>query len=101
MGRRSRQRVPSITSDLGSAAGHGPNGGRPADNAETPPVEARAPLLLRPAEAAEQLRVSRAQAYRLIESKEIPSIRVGSQLRVPRDALREWIARRLAESSHS
>lgn len=56
-------------------------------------------LLLRPTEAAEAIGVSRAKAYALIASKEIPSIRVGGSVRVPLDALRAWIARQLAEQS--
>ena len=54
-------------------------------------------LLLRPAEAADRLGVSRAKAYELIASGTIPSIRVGSSLRVPVDALKTWIASQLAE----
>ena len=54
-------------------------------------------LLLKPAEVAEQLRISRAKAYSLIASRDIPSMKVGSSTRVSSDALREWIARKAAE----
>ena len=53
-------------------------------------------LLLKPVEAARQLQISRAQAYRLIESGELPSIKVGNQLRVPLSSLQDWIQHRLA-----
>jgi excisionase family DNA binding protein len=45
-------------------------------------------------ELAALLRVSRATAYALIASGEVPSVRVGGSLRIPRDAL----YRRLAKS---
>ncbi len=54
-------------------------------------------LAYRVAEAAEAIGVSRAKAYELIGAGTLPSIRIGSSLRVPVDALRAWIARRLAE----
>jgi excisionase family DNA binding protein len=55
-------------------------------------------LLLRPVEVGEQLRVSRAKAYELIASGQIPSIKVGGSTRVPADALREWIEKKLSEN---
>lgn len=54
-------------------------------------------LMLRPEEAADAIGVSRAKAYMLIASGEIPAVRVGKVLRVPVEALRQWIARQLAE----
>jgi excisionase family DNA binding protein len=55
-------------------------------------------LLFKPAEAADAIGVSRARCYELIAAGVIPSIRVGSTLRVPVDALRVWVAKQLAES---
>lgn len=52
-------------------------------------------LLLRPAEAAEAMGVSRSRAYELIGSGQIPSIRIGGSVRVPLEALRAWINRQL------
>jgi excisionase family DNA binding protein len=52
-------------------------------------------LLLRPTEAAEAIGIGRSKVYELLASGELPSIRIGSSVRVPVDALREWIARRL------
>jgi excisionase family DNA binding protein len=53
---------------------------------------ARETLLLKPGEAAEELRVGVATIYRLISRRAIPAVRVGASWRVPRGALREWIA---------
>jgi excisionase family DNA binding protein len=54
-------------------------------------------LLYRPAEVGELIGVSRARAYELIASGMIPSIRIGSSIRVPADALRAWINQQLAD----
>ncbi len=54
-------------------------------------------LLLRPAEAADAIGVSRSKAYELIANGTLPSVRIGtSGVRVPVAALREWIDRELA-----
>jgi excisionase family DNA binding protein len=50
------------------------------------------PLLLRPSEVAEQLGLGLTKAYELIASKQIPSIKIGTAVRVPSDALRAWVA---------
>lgn len=52
-------------------------------------------LLYRPAEVGEAIGVSRARAYELIAAGVIPSIRIGSSIRVPVDALRAWIDQQL------
>jgi excisionase family DNA binding protein len=51
-------------------------------------------LLLRPREAAEALGISRSRAYELIASGDLPSVRIGSSVRVPVVALELWIAER-------
>jgi excisionase family DNA binding protein len=48
-------------------------------------------LLLRPPEAAEVLGISRALAYRWAQDGTLPTIRVGRAVRIPHDALVEWI----------
>ena len=55
-------------------------------------------LLLRPAEAADAMSVSRARAYELIAAGVIPHIRIGTSIRVPADALRAWIASQLPDA---
>jgi len=48
-------------------------------------------LAYRVNEAAEAIGISRAKAYELIAAGVIPSVRVGSSLRVPVAALTKWI----------
>lgn len=54
-------------------------------------------LLYRPAEVGEAIGVSRARAYELISRGVIPSVRIGSSIRVPADALRTWITRQMEQ----
>ena len=56
-------------------------------------------LLYRPAEVGEAIGVSRARAYELIKAGQIPSVRIGASIRVPVDALRQWIAQQLETST--
>jgi excisionase family DNA binding protein len=49
------------------------------------------PLLLTPEEAARALRVSRSKLYELARSGKIPTIRIGSVLRIPRRRLEALI----------
>jgi excisionase family DNA binding protein len=53
-------------------------------------------LALRPAQVAVMLEISRSKTYELISRGEIPSIRIGSSVRVPVGALQAWVERRLA-----
>ena len=55
------------------------------------------PLLYRPAEAAEALRVSRSKVYELMNRGEIPWVRVGKVRRVPVEALRQLIRTRVVD----
>lgn len=50
-------------------------------------------LLLRPAEVAEMIGVSRTAVYDLMRRGEIPFILVGERKRIPVDALDAWIQR--------
>lgn len=49
-------------------------------------------LLLRPNEVAECLGIGRSKTYQLIGTGEIPSIRIGSSVRVTAEGLRAWVA---------
>jgi excisionase family DNA binding protein len=51
-------------------------------------------LLLRPSEAAESIGISRSKCYELIAAGALPSLRVGGCVRIPVEALRQWIAAR-------
>ena len=55
-------------------------------------------LLLRPAEAAEQLGVSRTRCYQLLKSGTIPSVKIGSSVRVPTSQLKAWIDDRVEKT---
>ena len=50
-------------------------------------------LLLKVPEVARLLRISRNLAYELVARGELPSVRLGRVIRVPRQALEAWIAR--------
>jgi excisionase family DNA binding protein len=49
--------------------------------------------LLTVPEAARLLRISRNLAYELVAQRQIPALRLGRAIRVPRHALIEWIVR--------
>ena len=51
--------------------------------------------LLRPEEAAEFLKISRATLYVLMERGQIPSVRVGRARRIPSEALKRWLKERM------
>jgi excisionase family DNA binding protein len=50
------------------------------------------PLLLTVRDVEAQLQLGRTRTYELLRGGEIPVMRLGRALRVPRDALRNWIA---------
>jgi len=50
-------------------------------------------VLLRPEEAARQLRLGRTQVYELMASGELPSIKIGRCRRVPLEGLRGFVQR--------
>ena len=51
------------------------------------------PLLLRPAEAAKALSLSRSKVYELLLTGEIASVKVGAARLIPVDGLRAWMER--------
>ena len=58
-----------------------------------PPEEGgEGPLLLRPQEAARALALSRSTIYDMIASGELAAVRIGRALRIPAQALRDWVA---------
>jgi len=59
------------------------------------------PLLLRGKEVAELIGCSRAMAYRLMQRGTLPVVRIpgGKSIRVPREALVEWIRANTCGSS--
>ena len=51
------------------------------------------PLLYKPEEAAEALRVSRTRIYELIRGGQLESVKSGRNRRIPAEALDEYVAR--------
>lgn len=60
---------------------------------EQAPLE---PLLLRANEAARLLGVSRSRIYELVAAGTVPSVRLGSSVRIPLQALRQWVSQQAA-----
>ena len=54
-------------------------------------------FLLKPSEAAQLLGIGRSLIYELIARREIPSVRLGSCLRVPTESLQQWLREREEE----
>ncbi len=48
-------------------------------------------LLVRPSEAAELLGLGRSKVYELVAAGEIPAVRIGKSVRIPMEALRQWV----------
>ena len=51
-------------------------------------------LLLKPKKAFELLNIGRSTGYAMIASGELPSVRIGRAVRVPLDALKQWVERK-------
>lgn len=49
-------------------------------------------LLFRPAQAGEALAISRSRVYELVKAGQLRAVRVGSAIRIPRDALDAFIS---------
>jgi excisionase family DNA binding protein len=58
-------------------------------------------LLLTVPETAKLLRISRNLAYELVARGQIPAIRLGRVIRVPRSTLEHWLTEGLREGSDS
>lgn len=54
-------------------------------------IDSEGPEYLTVAEVAVRMRVSRATIYRLVHNGDLPRMRVGKVLRVPRDAVADFI----------
>lgn len=55
-------------------------------------------LLLRVPEGAEMLGFSKSKTYELINTGELPAIKIGNVIRIPADELREWVKKRVEEA---
>jgi excisionase family DNA binding protein len=54
-------------------------------------------LLLKPSEAFEAMSIGRSTGYALIASGELPCVRFGRAVRVPVEALKNWIATQIEQ----
>jgi excisionase family DNA binding protein len=55
-----------------------------------------APLLLRVEEVAQLLGLGRTRTFQMVSAGQLPVVRIGRFVRIPRAALEEWIAERTA-----
>jgi len=58
-------------------------------------------LLLRVSEAAELLSVARSKAYLMVQTGELPSVRLGKSVRIPVAALNAYVERITSEAAHA
>ena len=58
-------------------------------------------ILVRVVEAAEMLSLGRSKTYALVQSGEIPSVRIGGAVRIPVDALHAWLRQQVADAGIS
>jgi excisionase family DNA binding protein len=72
---------------------------RPTLVAERVQTQVKAGLLLTVEEAASLLRISRNLCYELIRQHQIPSLRLGRLIRVPRYALEAWLGQQAGETA--
>ncbi len=56
------------------------------------------PLLLRPTEVGKLLGLGRSTVFAMLATGELPVVRLGRSVRVPREALERWIRERTLES---
>ena len=70
--------------------------GLPPANGAPPPHE---PLLLRPVEAARLLGIGRSKVFEMLARNELPIIRFGRCVRIPRRGLEDWIDESLASET--
>ena len=55
-------------------------------------------LLLRCEEAAKRLGLGRSQVYLMAARRELPTVRIGRAIRIPAEALREWVRQKQVEA---
>jgi excisionase family DNA binding protein len=95
-------RKPRYRNSLFSVEAEGPGtslalvpGLRPTASAPQP-IE---PLLLRPVEAARLLGIGRSKIFEMLADSELPVIRFGRCVRIPRQELKRWIDQQLEVES--
>jgi excisionase family DNA binding protein len=56
-------------------------------------------LLLKVTEAAELLSIARSKAYQMVQDGQLPSVRIGTSLRVPAAELNDYVAKLIRENA--
>ncbi len=62
-------------------------------------MENKPKLLLRVSEVAEQLSVARSKAYVMVQTGELPSVKLGKSIRVPAAAVSDYVQRLIAQAA--
>ena len=79
-------------SPLGNVGGdEGGSSGSREELTRNPRAFAGPPLLLRANEVAHLLGLGRSKVYELMQSGELPTVRIGTAIRVPMNALTDWV----------
>lgn len=58
------------------------------------------PMLMRVSEVAHELQLARSFVYELIQSGQLPAVRIGRSVRVPRAELEAWVRERAEVNDH-
>jgi excisionase family DNA binding protein len=58
------------------------------------------PLLLKAAEVGKLLGLGRSKVFAMVAAGQLPAIRIGRSVRVPREALERWVREQTIESEH-
>lgn len=62
-------------------------------------VDLEPSMLLRAEEAARMLGLGRSKVFQMLAAGELPVVRIGRSVRIPRDELREWIKAKAQEDA--
>lgn len=81
----------------GSRAGYGSRWLDEKETVRLVKVEADEPVLLRTEEVSRLLQIGRTMTFQLIANGDLPVIRIGRAVRVPRSELERWIRERTLE----
>ena len=96
--RKRRRRDGSVIALLDGANGPGADGVATSGSDQERPTAHESIDLLTVPEVAELLRISRNLAYELVAQHQLPAVRFGRVIRVPRNALAEWVQQKSSQS---
>jgi excisionase family DNA binding protein len=94
-----RSRLP-IKPQRASRGWRGRGPGEPAPHPVPPPPDAGESLLLDSHEVSRLLGIGRTKAFQLMARGEVPVVRIGRCVRVPRPALMDWINDQTLHPNH-